>query len=107
MDMRTVPTFTQRSDSPSGPRGVTWAESFTGSEAPSLLRAVGDGISRAGQLPRGSSELVIQERKGGPKRREPRLCEAWLSADSLALWRGRGLAPLDAHPVQDEADTKQ
>jgi hypothetical protein len=34
-------------------------------------------------------------------------CETWLCADSLALWRGRGLAPLDAHPVQDEADTKE
>jgi hypothetical protein len=34
-------------------------------------------------------------------------CEAWLCADSLALWRGRGLGPLDAHPVQDEADTKE
>jgi hypothetical protein len=34
-------------------------------------------------------------------------CEAWLYADSLAAGRGRGLAPLDAHPVQDEADTKE
>jgi hypothetical protein len=48
---RTVPTFAQRSDSRSGPRG-SWTESFTGSEAPSFSGPLGWRFSGRGSVHR-------------------------------------------------------
>ena len=43
----------------------------------------------------------------GPQAKSHAPCEAWLYADSSASGEVGALAPLDADPAQDEADTKE